>query len=694
MEGKKRFTSSTIWRLLLFVLVLLLIAGGTSIFWGRGSDYDDSAMGRFVTLLDDKRIKDARSIYYEELFGDVMLQAEADDKTLKALQSVASDFAQGRFDYETALNAIRAFEQSGIFLPSLQIEEAYTRIHEINEANLSVQAARTAFAAGQYLLAAEYYDDVPLGHRLYPTAIEWRRRSLNHYRETVIREAALLQDEGQYQACVQLLETALVVMPEDTALVDAYGDALVVSDDRYRQHIIDLARAQSDKGDVAFGLTILETAIAYLHDLNLSGQELPADHSLKQANLAQDIRLLEAEASRLQADVLQVSTASIKQALSERDYMEALRVLDEAESFMPGSRILQIREDEITTAIHYTFSDFFQGEADFLSLNPSWSLLTEWAANFGDGIVELYPAPAFASASILEIWDLPPGINHLEGELILEFNTTALESLGVAATSLAMQVTLGNGSNNQAYTLNSEQTTVNLSASLDRRSLLQLSTEIVILEETEGVTLEMLESNAVVRVFLKDARFDNDGALSPLVDYRAYKAIQAERKLAAERGSWRGLDNLNYLATSGETLTLAPFAIEKTRDVAGVNYRNVRLLSQDTSRSNRWLSDTPIRRIKGSLSWHDLTGILTLDDGELFKAVADIDTEMLNTDTVTGLVFADEKILGIVELLPGADAQAFYFDLPFDVWQIRVELASSGDSELPFVVILDLEVSP
>ena len=91
MEGLKNKRGPSLWRLLLFVLVLALIAGGTSLFFGGRQDDHSTAMPRFEQYLRTNRIKDARTVYYEELFGDVLLQPEAEEKALAALDQVVEE---------------------------------------------------------------------------------------------------------------------------------------------------------------------------------------------------------------------------------------------------------------------------------------------------------------------------------------------------------------------------------------------------------------------------------------------------------------------------------------------------------------------------------------------------------------------------------------------------------------------------
>ena len=734
MEGKKRFASSTLWRLLLFILVLLLIAGGTSLFWGQRADESDSAIERFENLLKQNRIKEARGLYYEELFGDVVLQGEAEEAALEALQAVKVDFAAGRFGYEQALNAVRAFEQSGIFLPSMYIDSVYNQIAGINLANLNVEAGATAFAEGEYLLAAEYYDEVPVGHRLYATAQDGKRRSLNQYRADVIAEAETLLAEGHYIACVQVLEAALEVMPQDADLVDAYGEALVLSDDRYRQHIIDLARAQSDKGDVVFALQILEAAVNYLQEVNLSGESLPDDHSLKQANLSQDIRLLRAEASRIRADVIQTSMAEIDDDIAKAEFQAALATLDEAMVFMPDSTILANKETELASLITYTLNDFMAAKAELLELNAGLALMSEWQANFGEGIVELYPAADLFPSGQFDLWDIAAGVNHFEANFVLEYNENMLAALGISQAAVGLEVRIVSGENEEVFSLNADEPTRDFAMTIDRASGFLMEATLVIQDTTVADTFSVgaLDDAGLMRLFVTAGQFTNDGSLSLTEDYRAQQADLADRAEAAASASWRELHSMSYLDAQPNTGTdpnaeveepgqsveagnegnvtepsepdadedlnlLVPYRADKGRDTAANNYRNVYLYTEDSRPVNRWSSQRGFRRVRGTVAWQDPANLNQMRESELFLNPDQVDRDQINTDsTVTLIIYADDKAIGRFTLTAGSPPQSFYIDLPFESKEIRLSLVDENGSERDgsFVCLLDLEVSP
>lgn len=729
MEGKKRFSSSTLWRLLLFVLVLLLIAGGTSLFWGQRSDESNAAIVRFDRLLKQNRIKEARSVYYEELFGDVVLQAEAEEKAVDALEAVGIDFAAGRFDYEYALNAIRAFEQSGIFLPSQKIEASYQKITSINEANLSMDAALTAYDEGEYLKAIESYDEVPVGHRLYASAQEGKRRSLEQYRNQVILDAERLLSEGHHIASVHVLETALAVMPQDASLIDAYGEALVQSDDRYRQHIIDLARVQSDKSDVVFALQILEAAIEYLQEVNRESDSLAPDHSLKQANLAQDIRIFRAEASRMRADVVQASVDLIDEALSRGDYQTAVSRLDEATLFMPDSTILANKELELRAQISYELDEFMAAKPYLLELNSSLELLADWRANFGSGIVELYPTPLSYPNARFELWNLPPAVNRFEADLVLEYNEDSLAALGLDADDLKIEVELGSADRLETLQLGQETKIQSVSIAIDRQAIFQMQASVTVDDST--IDADVLEAAGLVRIFVTGGRFYNDETLNVLSDYRDFDQLRKEKEDELAIARWRELHSLSFVQgdleegssddaspsdptneteagasesdltedrdepLEPETVELAPYLVDKGRDMSGSNYRNVYLYTNDTARISRWTTRRAYSRIRGTIAWQDSSSLSMVEEDALFHDTATLELDSLNLDqTLSVIIYADERPVKRLVLDADTDKSSFILDLPFEAEAIEIHVESVRERDAAFVFLLDLEVSP
>ncbi len=630
MEGLKNKRGPSLWRLLLFVLVLALIAGGTSLFFGGRQDDHSTAMPRFEQYLRTNRIKDARTVYYEELFGDVLLQPEAEEKALAALDQVVEEHRLGQLDYETAETTVRALEQSGIFMPSKRIEEAYLALREANTQSLYYEAGNAAWAEGYYLDAATAYRQVRSGDPNYDAAQDSLKRSLNAYRDQIINDAKALQNKGEYLGSVQLLEEGISKLPRDEIIVDAYANALSTQDGRYRQFILDEARHEKDLGDGIFGLHILEAGIHYLESLTDGGVDLATDHALSQANIQTDIRLLRAEASRFQADLVAEANATVDQALRAEDYVEALKRLKEATDLLGKSTSLSMKQREIESKITYNMNLYMGEDEELLAIDPGLRLLGDWTANFGVDVVELYPAPRDFTANSLEIWWLLPGINLYETDVELEFNRDALELLGVDILDLELELRVLSGDHETSFIFDTEHLSAAIEASIDRQEIFRLEMELRSKTgELDSEIESIIREQRLVRLFASNSRFTNDGDLDALEDYESYLKEQLALDRGLEGARWRELGSLDQSFGDGNTelKPLNPLRMVRAVGLSGTQYIDTYLYSQDSRTDARWIDEIGIQHIKASVAWLDpdaiqgsLLNTLFEDGGDAFLA--------------------------------------------------------------------------
>lgn len=699
MDRKKLARELSPWRLLLFILVLLLIAGGTSLFFGQTNDESLSAMSRFTLYLENNQIKQARSVYFEELFGDIELQAEAEAAALDALQVIQDDFHSGAINYERAEGSIRALEQSGIFLPTNKVDSAYRHINEDNESKLQFEAGRAAWASGHYMASAEAYREVDPQDPYYNLSQEGMKRSLEAYRDQVIKDAGALADEGEYLGSVSILEAALEQMPEDEALVDAYGTTLSLADDRYRQSMLDQARLAADNGDVVFSLHILDTAIDYLAELADSDIDVMADHMLRQANIQTDIRLLMAEAGRLRANIVNDASSAVDRLILNQSYLEALTVLDKSLALLPESRTLLTKQSELELALGYSFDTYLQATADLLALDPGLALLSEWRANFGDAVVELYPSPLTFPDERIEIWWLLPGANAFRTKVVPEYNAEILNELGLELEEFMMRVEVSSGNDSEVYELSLNGSDLLIDTPVNRREMFSLKAELSYGGEVLGdEVLDQLKNRHAVRLFLTESLFYNDGDFDAVADYRSYRAELQKREENAVAAKWQELVNLDLLPAPDEIdddrALIEPLRLPNVQDREGLRYRESYLISGDTRNDLTWQSDSGFRRLRGTVAWldpaslsHSMLAQIFIDDGVALRSQDAINQELQI------LVRSAGRPLLLYKLDGEQLGEAFELTLPFSTDSLTVSVSSQNDSDEAWAFILDMEVS-
>lgn len=696
MNANLRGKGLSLWRVLLFIFVLLLIAGGTSLFFGRRGQESFSAIERYAYYLEQNQIKLARSVYYEELFGDIQLQDEAEALAIDALDTIQEEFRQIRISYEQAEGAIRALEQSGIYIPGKKIEEAYKKIAKSNESKLSYEAGRTAWAEGDYLKSADAYARVERTDPYYTMAQEGMKRSLGAYRDVLIAEAKALSDAGEYLGSVQILEAGLLRLPEDESLVDAYGEGLSLTDDRYRQSMIEQARQAADTGDLTFSLHILNTARSYLEDLLEESGDIPAEHALRQANLQTDIRLLTTEASRIRAMIQNDAATDVDSYLAAGQYLQALASLDEATSLLPDSSALKAKEAELSSKLRYTFGTYIDLAAELAEQDPGIALLVDWRANFGDQIMELYPAPTGFGAEALAIQYLLPAANRFETNLEWEFDQERLQELGIDPGSLTLEVWATSADRELMVSLDSDTIRSALTLDLVRSEPFRIEAKLLLDgERLDSEDEQLIRSQRAVRLFLVDSAFVNDGELNSVDDYRAYQAELAERQKESTHSDWRGLIDLSLLPSDTLTDESHALLIPQATDLVGERHRDVYLFSSQTEQTLGWASADSFRALRVRIAWLDKTSVSTGLLQQLFaEETAAVPSAYDTATRIRLVVFADSVPLATLLLDAERLSDELEILLPFDADEFSVVLVSDDRVESNWSFVLDAEVAP
>lgn len=725
MFRKEHLKRLSWWRMLLFVLVLLLIAAGTSLFFGRPSNEGVTAISRFDNYVRSNRIKEARSIYYEEFVGDIELQTQAEESILLALEEIQESYANRRISYETADSSIRALEQSGIFIPSKRIEEAYVVIDEINQSQQHYISGRTAYTEGNYLASINAFTQINPAHSWYDLSRESLERSLTAYRNEVIDSAEALSAAGEHLASVRMLEAALVQMPQDQALVDAYGRMLSQVDDRYRQDILQLARAAADAGDSIYSFRILQSAISYLETMS---DWDPADlngHALQQANLQTDIRVLTAEAARMQGVIETNIVSDIDEYIASASYVDALGRLSDALELLGDSSVLLDMQSELQASMFYELDRYLDADEDLLAIDPGLSLLADWRANFGSNVLELFPVPPAFSANTFEIWWLLPGVNRFSANLMIETDVTWFEANGLTADGLMLRVTVESGDQGNFYELSYNEADIAVDMDIDRDEIFSVTTELFYEGDAlPDEILEALEASNAVRLFLANGRFYNDGNFDAVGDYQTYLSEIDSRETPAE-GNWLDIvnftlmpavtseepgtdigeepgedpDNGDLVETPGEgsetEVGLEPLQVARVVDLEDRRYNDSYLISSDVRETIRFSTQRPFTRLAVSVAWLNAERLQSAMLAEIFTdGGAEILALNAAVPQVDILVKSGERPLLRIPLDAGNLSEQLEISLPFAVSDLTITTITREITDRAWAFILDMEVAP
>lgn len=129
---------------------------------------------------------------------------------------ILEEFKAGEREYQTVASELDAFEA----IPELEAEvkEIRPEIERFQNSFLAYAAAEEFFAQGDYENAISSYKKVIAEDGNFEAAQEKLEKSVQNYRNEVVKTTDELVEKEQYSDAVELLSSAMAVIPDDTTL--------------------------------------------------------------------------------------------------------------------------------------------------------------------------------------------------------------------------------------------------------------------------------------------------------------------------------------------------------------------------------------------------------------------------------------------------------------------------------------------
>ncbi len=226
-------------------------------------------VNNFITAATDGNITEAISIY-DESINDIGLTEAASDTLQKALTHAIAQFEAGETEYTDALRTAQSIEQISIarsVLQTDQFEEIYERLELLG-------ASRVAYATGQTYQEDEKYPEaiaqfsaVSVDDTFYYEDAQARIAACQTtYKELILQEANAYISNEQYSDAMHLLDDALEVLPNDTALSALRDTSYNNASENAIITALSKAEAQANEGDYAGAIKTINSSLVLHND--------------------------------------------------------------------------------------------------------------------------------------------------------------------------------------------------------------------------------------------------------------------------------------------------------------------------------------------------------------------------------------------------------------------------------------------
>ncbi len=303
------------------IVLIAIIAAYIGISWYTSPEQ------KLYRALDSANCEEAYDIYKYDYEGEDTEKVIASVE--ECLEKIKSDYASGNIVYDTAKDKISTISKMNVSSTHQAIQEATAYINKINNSKKAFDTAEKYYKDGKYKDAIVKYGEVVEEDSNYKNAQTKLTESTNKYRSSEILAAEKYATDGDYDKAINILETALKVIPEDaeiTKKLSAYkGDRTT----EQKSTALTTAKTKADAGDYTGAYNTINNVIKQ----NGEDDELTA--ALENY---QDLVINEA-----------ITKASIQS--ESADYLGALRTINQA--------IKTVGEDETLATAAKTYEDAY-----------------------------------------------------------------------------------------------------------------------------------------------------------------------------------------------------------------------------------------------------------------------------------------------------------------------------------------------
>lgn len=196
------------------VIVLLLAFNGLR---NMGSPTKD-----FAAALDERNYESAARLYTDEYLGHPELEASSESDFAAYLNKLKQHAMEGKSTYSATNAALDVIKSSSLYTGNCKalLDETEKALVVLQQADGFFQGGKEKFNALNYEGAIVDFNKVLELYPGFPQTADLLATARDRYREQVIREVGVLQSQSKFEEAQAKIDRALLLIPEDPALMD------------------------------------------------------------------------------------------------------------------------------------------------------------------------------------------------------------------------------------------------------------------------------------------------------------------------------------------------------------------------------------------------------------------------------------------------------------------------------------------
>ncbi len=244
------------------------------------------------------------------------------------LDSLYGQYSSGDREYTDVREEYDTIEKMGIIDLKKKVNGIGLKLSDMKKSKNGFEKAEKYYSKQNYALSIKEYAKVIKDDSNYSIAERKAKQARANYRNTVLSEAATLVTNGDYNAAVKLLESALEILEKDELIEKRMAEYGKSETTKSRQEILDTADEYAFNDDYAAAITVIMTALE-------SNEDYSTDETIM--NNLEDYR-------ELYTDWF---SEEIDEYISEGNYEKAAELLEEADRVIPKSKTAADKKQQL-----------------------------------------------------------------------------------------------------------------------------------------------------------------------------------------------------------------------------------------------------------------------------------------------------------------------------------------------------------
>lgn len=236
-------------------------------------------------------------------------------------EKILDEFKNGKIEFEDALLVLETMKELNV----KNVDEAIAEINRLNAAKTAFAAADKYYAGGDYENAIKEYSKITDADSQFADAQAKLTELYPKYAESIVNKANQLSAAGAHAEAVSLINTAIGILPPDSADIAKLNQAKSTCLDLYKKEILDNSTSLISQGKYVDAIHLINNAITVDDNEDFQNAKTTAE-----------------------TEYINNVTATVNAFIAQEDYISAERNVKAALNVLPNNSELIALQKTVT----------------------------------------------------------------------------------------------------------------------------------------------------------------------------------------------------------------------------------------------------------------------------------------------------------------------------------------------------------